>query len=125
MLHTVSVRVVTASRTARAVSRDGIVRTRIGPERVRSTDSDHRRLVARRVNPAVNLVAVRVLTVISGSRDDHEAGVNQSAGRAADRIILVRIKRVCAQADVHYANAVLVFVKRVGGADRLGWIDWT
>ena len=109
-------------RTARS---DAVIGAHIGTERVRGAYSDYRRLVAWRVNPAVNLVAVRVLTVITGSRDNHETGVNQSAGGATDGVILVRTKGVRAQTDVHDSNAVLVFIQRVRGADCLGWIDRT
>src|SRR3954447_19691928 len=71
------------------------------------------------MNLAVDLVAVGILAVVAGGSDDDDAGVNELTGGAADRVILVSIDGSAAEAQVDDADAVLVLVERIAGADGL------
>src|SRR5216684_5057280 len=100
---------MTAGRAARTVSRNAIVTTRVTAEGVGGADRDYRGFVSGCMILSVDLLAVRVLAVITGGCDDDDSRINQRPGCAADRIVLVRTDRGRAEAHVHYANVVLVF----------------
>src|SRR5258708_4700889 len=113
---------MTAGRAARTISCHPVVATRVRAERVGCADGDYRGLVAGRLNLSVDLSTTCILTVVAGSRDHHYARVNQSPRGATDWIVLVRTDRRGAEAHIDDADVVLVFVKGIGRANRLGRI---
>src|SRR5436190_23226654 len=74
------------------------------------------------MNLAVDLIPIGVFAVIAGGGNNYDTGVNKRASGPTNRIIFVGIDGRSAQAHVHHANAVLIFVQRIAGADRLGRI---
>src|SRR2546421_5532544 len=113
---------MTAWRPTRTISGDAVIFTAIGAECIRRADSNNRRLVTGRVNLAVYLSAVCILSVVSRRGDYNNSGIDQRAGRATNRIVLVRADSGSAQAHIHDADVVLNSIERVRRTDRLCWI---
>ena len=113
MLDAVRIGRKAAGRTTRAVGGDAVVGASIRSERIGRANSNHRRLVAGRMNLSINLVAVGILAVVTGGGDYHDSRINQRARGATNRIVLVRADRRRAQTHVDDANVVLVFVERI------------
>ena len=65
------------------------------------------------MNAAVNLSAVCILSIVSRRGDYNNSGIDQRAGRATNRIVLVRVNGGSAQAHVRDANVVLDPIERV------------
>ena len=63
--------------------------------------------------------------VIAGSGDHYDPRINQRACGSADWIVFVGTDCWRTQAHVDHANVVLIFVERIAGANRLGWIGRT
>ena len=54
----------------------------------------------------VELVSFVVFAVVSGSREHHDAGIDQPAHGATDRIVTIRIDRRHTETHVHDADVV-------------------
>src|SRR2546423_9694846 len=102
-----------AGRPTRTVGGDAIVFAPIGAECIRRADSNNRRFVTGRMNAAVDLPAKRIFPVIAGRGDHYNSGIDQRAGRATNRIVLVRVNGGSAQAHVYDADVVLDPIERV------------
>ena len=63
------------------------------------------------MNLAVDFLAGTVDAIVSDSRDDHDAGIDQLTDRAADRIVNIRIDRRRADAHVHDLNIVSIPIR--------------
>src|SRR5438128_5670492 len=113
---------MTACRPTRTIGGDAIVLSAIGAECIRRADSNNRRLVTGRMNAAVDLSAVCILSIVSRRGDYNNSGIDQRAGRATNRIVLVRADGGSAQAHIHDADVVLDSIERVRRADGLCWI---
>src|SRR5438067_4624273 len=105
---------MTACRSTRTIGGDAIVFSAIGAECIRRADSNNRRLVTGRMNAAVYLSAICILSIVSRRGDYNNAGIDQRAGRATNWIVLIRVNGGSAQAHVHDANVVLNSIERVG-----------
>src|SRR5262252_8119205 len=113
MLDAARVLVIAPGRTSRAVRSYRIVGVRIGAECIGRADGDYRWFVAGRMDLPIDLIAVGIFAVVPGGGHHDDAGIDQGSGRATDWIVLVGIDGRRAQAYVHHANVVLVFVQRV------------
>ncbi len=95
------------------VSSHSVVIAGIGSKCVGRTNRYHCRLVARRMNLAIDLSAAAVLAVVAGSDHNDYSRINQGARGAANWVVLVRTDRGCSQTHVGDANVVLVFIQRI------------
>ena len=77
---------------------------------VHGTDGDHRRVVARRTDRPVDLLAARRQAKIAGRHHDRDAGCRRAARSGAQRIGLPGLRRRRRQAEVHHADVVLLRV---------------
>src|ERR1043165_1658411 len=99
---------------ARAISRYAIVAASIGAEGVCGAYRNYGRFIAGSVNGSIDLPAVRVLAVVTGSRDHYNSRIYQGTSGTTNRIVLVRANCRRAQTHIDDANVVLVLVARVG-----------
>src|SRR5438552_9315821 len=96
----------TASGTAGAEGRYGVVVASIGAVGVCRSHSQGGRLVAGTMNLSVNFLTGAVLAIVAGGSNHHDADINQPTDRAAYRIVIVRINGRRAQAHIDHTNVV-------------------
>ncbi len=58
------------------------------------------------MNVTVKLLAFTILSIVTSSRYDHDATIDESTYSQAERIKLVRINSRHAEAEIHYADVV-------------------
>ena len=74
------------------------------------------------MNLSIDLRSVRVLAIVARRGNHYDAGVNQHASRATNRIVFIRAHGRSAQTHVDDANVVFGFVQGVARAHRHGRI---